>query len=284
MSAKSNIEWTGASWNPMRGCNRVGKDCDNCYMMTDAHRFEGVPGHPFELGAVFRLVPENLPLPLKWTKPNRIFVNSMSDFFHPKAPVDYLRDCCRVMVEAPWHAYQVLTKRSERMRELLNGELRFAAQADHIWWGVSAGLREGLPRIEDLRESPAKNRFLSLEPLLEDLGEINLEGISWVITGGESGPRAREVRLAWVTSIRDQCQAAGVPLFFKQWGGRRKWLTGHILDGRTYRDFPTEIRGPVKNKAERMAVIGEMEAKYGLTDTAKSLIGRKANRTNHKTK
>lgn len=264
MSFISKIEWTGATWNPMRGCNRVGPDCDHCYMMTHAQRFVGTPGHPYELGSKFRLVPGSLTLPLKWTAPTKVFVNSMSDFFHPKAPTEYLVDCARVMGAASWHIYQVLTKRSALMREMLSQELRFAAELDHVWWGVSAGVRAGLPRIDDLRAAPAKRRFLSLEPLLEDLGTINLNGISWVIVGGESGPGARPIQYAWVANIRDQCWAAGVPFFFKQWGGVHKGRTGRTLDGVVHDEFPVCAYGPLKGKAERTALIAEIERKYGL--------------------
>ena len=265
MSSVSKIEWTGATWNPMRGCNRVGHDCDHCYMMTHAHRFEGAAGHPYELGSRFRLVPDSLTLPLRWTTPTKVFVNSMSDFFHQKAPVDYLVDCARVMGAASWHIYQVLTKRSERLREMLNRELRFAARMENVWWGVSAGLRDGLYRIADLRAAPAKRRFLSLEPLLGDLGEIALEGISWVIVGGESGRSARPIQLSWVRNIRDQCRTAGVPFFFKQWGGEHKGRTGRLLDGIIHDEFPPSIHGPLKSKAERDALIVEIERKYGVS-------------------
>ncbi len=249
----------------MRGCNRVGPECENCYMMTDAHRFEGVPGHAFEQGSAFRLVPESLTLPLRWLKPTKIFVNSVSDFFHHKAPTDYLIDCCRVMGATPWHIHQVLTKRADRLLKLLDGDLRFGAEMEHVWWGVSVGLREGLWRIDDLRESPAKKRFLSLEPLLEDLGKINLDGISWVIAGGESGPRARPIQQSWVLSLRDQCQSAGVPFFFKQWGGVRKSITGRLLKGRVYHEFPPHVHGDLTERSERESMIAEIEAKYGLT-------------------
>jgi protein gp37 len=168
-----------------------------------------------------------------------IFVNSMSDLFHDAVPEDYIVGVAKVMVAAKWHTYQVLTKRSERLRELLNSTLEFAARQPHIWWGVSVEDREyGLPRVDDLRKANTEIRFLSVEPLLEDLGRFDLDGMHWVIVGGESGPGARPMKREWVVSIRDQCRRRGVPFFFKQWGGVRKSLTGRKLDGRTYDEFP----------------------------------------------
>ena len=177
MSEHSEIEWTDATWNPVRGCTKISPGCDHCYAETFAERFRGVPGHPYEQGFDLRLVPEKLAEPLRWTTPKMIFVNSMSDLFHKDVPDDYIERVCRVMERANWHTYQVLTKRSARMRELLQTRLRFAADLPHIWWGVSVEDRtHGLPRIEHLRQAPAAVRFLSVEPLLEDLGELNLDG------------------------------------------------------------------------------------------------------------
>ena len=168
-----------------------------------------------------------------------IFVNSMSDLFHERVSDDYIFEVARVMCRANWHTYQVLTKRAERLKELLNGKLAFAAGQPHIWWGVSVeNKRCGLPRLEQLRAAKAKVRFLSIEPLLEGLDAINLKGIAWVIVGGESGAGARPMRKEWVVAIRDQCRKAKVPFFFKQWGGVRKSLAGRLLDGRTYDEFP----------------------------------------------
>jgi protein gp37 len=180
-----------------------------------------------------------------------VFVNSMSDLFQDDVPDDYIVGVATVMQRANWHTYQVLTKRSERMAQLLQGKLAFAARLPHIWWGVSVEDRSyGLPRIDHLRAAPAKIRFLSIEPLLEDLGEFDLAGISWVIVGGESGPGARPMKKEWVVSIRDQCRAARVPFFFKQWGGVRKVKNGRSLDGRTYDEYPVRQVTPVPNKAE----------------------------------
>src|SRR5436305_383811 len=192
MSDKSKIEWTDATWNPVRGCTKISPGCKHCYAEVFAERFRAVPGHPYEQGFDLRLVPDQLPKPFLWPTPRRVFVNSMSDLFHKDVPLDYVLDICRVMQQANWHTYQVLTKRSERMRDLLQTTLRPFGDLAHIWWGVSVENREhGLPRIEHLRAGPAAVRFLSVEPLLEDLRPINLSGISWVIVGGESGHGAR---------------------------------------------------------------------------------------------
>ncbi|MFN8062763.1 MAG: phage Gp37/Gp68 family protein [Vicinamibacterales bacterium] len=239
MSDKSKIEWTDATWNPVRGCTKVSPGCKHCYAETFAERFRGVPGHPFEFGFDLRVVPEKLEDPFRWRDPRMIFVNSMSDLFHEGVSDEYIAAVARVMMQANWHTYQVLTKRAGRLADMLRGDLRFAAGADHIWWGVSVEDRKyGVPRIAHLRSAPAAVRFLSIEPLLEDVGTLNLDGISWVIVGGESGPGARPISPSWVRSIRDQCKAAGVPFFFKQWGGVRKSKTGRRLDGRFHSQFP----------------------------------------------
>jgi protein gp37 len=239
MSDRSRIEWTDATWNPVRGCTKVSPGCKHCYAETFAERFRGVPGHPFEQGFDLRLVPEKLTQPLLWREPRRIFVNSMSDLFHPEIPVEYVGRVGRVMREANWHTYQVLTKRHERMRELLNGELAWIGRLPNVWFGVSVeDRRHGLPRIEALRETNARVRFLSVEPLLEDLGAIELTGIDWVIVGGESGPRARPLDEGWVLSILRECRMASVPFFFKQWGGVHKRKAGRELRGTTYDELP----------------------------------------------
>src|ERR1700675_2469920 len=208
----SPIEWPDATWNPVRGCVKISPGCKHCYAETFAERFRGVKGHPYEQGFDLRLVPEKLFDPFLWRSPKVVFVNSMSDLFQDGVPDGYVEMVARVMAKANWHTYQVLTKRAERLQQLLRGKLRFAAAEKNVWWGVSVEDRKyGLPRIDELRAAPAKVRFLSIEPLLEDLGEFDLSGISWVIVGGESGPGARPMRTEWVTSIRDQCQAARVP-------------------------------------------------------------------------
>ena len=239
MGATSKIEWTDATWNPVRGCTKISPGCAHCYAEVFAERFRGVPNHPFEEGFDLRLVPKKLGDPLKWKQPKTIFVNSMSDLFHEDVSLDYIHHVADVMRQANWHTYQVLTKRAERMKLLLHSHLYYAARLPHIWWGVSVENRKhGLPRIAHLQQSPARVRFLSIEPLLEDLGTIDLTGIHWVIVGGESGQGARPMQREWVISIRDQCRDACVPFFFKQWGGVRKSLHGRELDGRTYDEMP----------------------------------------------
>ena len=258
MSDNSKIEWTDATWNPVRGCSKVSPGCAHCYAETFAERFRGVPGHPFENGFDLRLVPEKLLEPLRWAKPKMIFVNSMSDLFHEKVPNDFIEAVATVMAKANWHTYQVLTKRAERMHELLSDELRFAANLPHVWWGVSVeNKRQGLPRVDQLRATPVQVRFLSIEPLLEDLGQIDLSGINWVIVGGESGPGARPIDATWVRTIRAQCQEAKVAFFFKQWGGVRKNETGRRLDGRTYDEFPTREPSEVPEREERLELLSE---------------------------
>lgn len=245
MAQNSSIEWTDATWNPVRGCTKISPGCKFCYAERFAERFRGVPGHPFEQGFDLRLIPEKLEEPLRWRSPRKIFVNSMSDLFHEKIPDWYIEQVAGVMLRADWHTYQVLTKRSARLMTLLSTRLANAAAAPHIWWGVSVENREyGLPRVEHLRNSPAAIRFLSVEPLLEDLGDFDLTGIHWVIVGGESGPGARPMLPSWVRSVRRQCHNAGVPFFFKQWGGVQKKRAGRILDGRTYDELPTKQKEP----------------------------------------
>jgi protein gp37 len=239
MSETSSIEWTDATWNPVRGCTKLSPGCKHCYAERFAERFRGVPGHPFEQGFDLRLVPDKLDAPLRWRAGKRIFVNSMSDLFHTAVPDAYIRSVADVMLRANWHRFQVLTKRSERMRDVLQGPLADAGAAEHIWWGVSVeDRRYGLPRIAHLQDAPAAVRFLSIEPLLEDLGDLDLSGIAWVIVGGESGPHARPMQPSWVESILSQCEDQNVPFFFKQWGGTRKHRTGRLLHGKTYDAMP----------------------------------------------
>ena len=244
MAEKSLIEWTDATWNPLRGCTKVSPGCKHCYAEVFAERFRGVPNHPYEQGFDLRLVPEKLEEPLRWKTPKRIFVNSMSDLFQPGVPAEYITRVAEVMIRAPWHTFQVLTKRADRMADLLNGSLAFAADKPHIWWGVSVENRKhGIPRIEQLQRAKARVRFLSVEPLLEDLGKLNLTGIHWVIVGGESGNGARPMSPEWVANLRVQCKQAGVPFFFKQWGGRQKAIAGRLLEGRTHDEMP--MRAPL---------------------------------------
>jgi protein gp37 len=261
MSANSKIEWTDATWNPVRGCTKISPGCLHCYAETFAERFRGVPGHPFEFGFDLRLVPEKLGDPLRWSTSRKIFVNSMSDLFHEEVPDEYIVKVARVIKAANWHTYQILTKRAGRMQKLLKGKLRFAAEQPHIWWGVSVENREhGLPRVDLLRNSPAQVRFLSIEPLLEHLGPINLKGINWVIIGGESGPGARPMDARWVKDIRTQCRRVKVAFFFKQWGGVRKSEAGRELDGQTYDEFPERQQIPVPGLEFRRNALEQLEA------------------------
>ncbi len=239
MAENSKIEWTDATWNPVRGCTKISPGCKHCYAEVFAERFRGVPGHPYEQGFDLRLVPEKLNEPRRWKTPKLVFVNSMSDLFQDGVPDEYIVQVAQVMTEARWHTFQVLTKRSERMQRLLNTKLGFAAKASHIWWGVSVENRKhGIPRIAHLQLADAHVRFLSIEPLLEDLGVIDLKGIHWVIVGGESGRGARPMRKEWVVTLRNQCWKARVPFFFKQWGGVQKSKLGRRLEGRTYDQMP----------------------------------------------
>jgi protein gp37 len=259
MAANSSIEWTERTWNPVVGCSIISPGCHNCYAMLMAMRLKAMaladiaagrqPGrkrHYIEVigdngrwnGKVM-LVPEALADPLGWTAPQMVFVNSMSDLFHETLPVEDIRKVMEVMAKANHHTYQVLTKRADRLCELLSGPLREFAELPNVWWGTSVeNIRHGLPRIDYLRRTPAAVRFLSIEPLLEDLGHIDLSGIDWVIVGGESGTRARLLDSAWVRSLRDQCVERGVKFFFKQWGGRNKKAAGRELDGRTWDQMP----------------------------------------------
>lgn len=263
MAEHSTIEWTDATWNPVRGCTKISPGCKHCYAEVFAERFRGVAGHPYEQGFDLRLVPAKLSEPLRWQTPKMIFVNSMSDLFHEEVPDEYIEAVANVMLKANWHTYQVLTKRSKRMSDLLRGRLQFAAEARHIWWGVSIDTKAyGLPRLRDLQASPANVKFLSIEPLLEGLGRFSLSGVQWVIVGGESGPGARPLKKEWVTSIRDQCNSAGIPFFFKQWGGVRKKKAGRELDGRTYDAFPLRVKNPVSPAAITLAWAREIQEKY----------------------
>lgn len=273
MAELSKIEWTDATWNPVRGCTKISPGCTHCYADTFAERFRGVPGHPYEQGFDLRLVPDKILEPLRWSTPKMVFVNSMSDLFHADVPVNYISAVAEVMKQSPWHIYQVLTKRSARMRELLTSSLRDVALRSHVWWGTSVENRKyGLPRIDDLRNTPAAVRFLSVEPLLEDLGEIDLEGIQWVIVGGESGPGARPMNPDWVNSLMAQCNRSDVPFFFKQWGGVRKKQAGRELNGRTFDEFPQLRRSEFPPKTKRMQILQSVESRVanllGYADTS----------------
>jgi protein gp37 len=234
MSEKSAIEWTDSTWNPVTGCNKVSPGCKHCYAETFAERWRGIPGHPYEQGFDLRLWPDRLELPLTWKKPRTIFVNSMSDLFHEEVPLAFTQRVFRTMERASWHTFQILTKRSERLVELAP-DLNWPP---NVWMGVSIETAKYLWRADHLRKVPSAVRFLSLEPLLGPLGTLDLCGIHWVIVGGESGPGARPIEAKWVREIRKQCRAAGVPFFFKQWGGVQKKRSGRVLDGRTWDEMP----------------------------------------------
>lgn len=243
MADSSSIEWTEATWNPTTGCDRVSAGCDNCYALTLAKRLKAMgaekyqnDGDPRTSGPGFGITahPDALAVPYSWRQPRLVFVNSMSDLFHAKVPVAFVRQVFEVMADTPQHTYQLLTKRSRRVR-LLADQLDWPA---NLWLGVSVENADTTGRIDDLRHVPAAVRFLSCEPLLGPLDDLDLTGIGWVIAGGESGPRHRPVDPAWVTGIRDACQAGGVPFFFKQWGGRTPKAGGRLLDGATWDDMP----------------------------------------------
>ena len=255
MATKTKIEWTDATWNPVRGCTKISPGCKHCYAETFAERFRGVKGHPYEQGFDLRLVPGKLFEPFSWTDPSMVFVNSMSDLFHEDVPDDYVIQVARVMMEANWHTYQLLTKRSDRLMKMLNGPLKFATQTRHIWWGVSVeDIKHGTPRIGHLRNTPAQIKFLSIEPLLEDLGDVSLADIDWVIVGGESGPGARPMKEEWVRNLLCQCRSYKVPFFFKQWGGVQKKKTGRELQGKTYDAVPVHSSGDYARSIRQKAV------------------------------
>jgi protein gp37 len=245
VSDRSAIEWTDATWNPVRGCDKVSPGCKHCYAEVFAERWRGVPGHPFEQGFDLRLVPEALSKPLGWRAPRRIFVNSMSDLFHEDIPDDYIGKVFDVMASCPQHQFQLLTKRAARMFEWVNDN--FHPHLPNVWVGVSVeNQKYADERIPYLMGTPAAVRFLSIEPLLGPvlLGEAwDPARINWVIVGGESGAGAREMKAEWVRSLRDECVAAGVAFFFKQWGGVRKKIAGRTLDGRTWDAFPSPPEG-----------------------------------------
>lgn len=241
MADATTIEWTDATWNPVTGCTKISAGCDNCYAERFSERFRGVPGHPFETGFDLTLRPARLAQPLAWREPRMIFVNSMSDLFHKEIPEAFIGQVFDTMERAHWHTFQVLTKRSSLMRNFLRTRYGGQRGPANIWCGVSVEDDTGTARIRHLREAPAGIRFLSIEPLIGPVGQLSLDGIDWVIVGGESGPRARPMDPEWVRDIRDQCVAAGVAFFFKQWGGFRPKTGGRNLDGREWSEFPVAV-------------------------------------------
>jgi protein gp37 len=238
MALGSSIEWTDATWNPISGCTKITSGCDNCYAERFAERFRGVKNHPFENGFDLTLRPNKLREPLSWRTSRRIFVNSMSDLFHKEIPRSFLDTAFHTMEQANWHVFQVLTKRSSVMRRYVNERYAGRSAPAHIWLGVSIEDRNALVRLTHLKQARATVRFISFEPLLEDLAEIDLTDIHWAIAGGESGPGARPVMPEWIRSIRDQCRSQRVAFFFKQWGGRTPKARGNRLDGRQWLQYP----------------------------------------------
>jgi protein gp37 len=235
MALTSTIEWTESTWNPITGCTKISAGCKHCYAERMATRLQAMGQANYANGFALTLQPHMLDLPLTWKKPQTIFVNSMSDLFHSGVPVQYIEKVFAVMARAHWHRFQVLTKRAGRLGKIAP-QLNWV---DNIWMGVTVEHYDCCVRIEQLRETEAAVKFLSLEPLLGPLPGLDLAGIDWVIVGGESGPGARPMRESWVIDIRDQCLAAGVPFFFKQWGGVRKKKAGRVLEGRTWEEMPT---------------------------------------------
>jgi protein gp37 len=236
MAQGTGIEWTEATWNPVTGCTKVSPGCKHCYAERMAVRLQAMGQPNYADGFRLTLQPHMLELPLRWKRPQTIFVNSMSDLFHDDVPVEYIREVFDVMGKAHWHRFQVLTKRAGRLAELAP-ELSWPA---NVWMGVSVESSRYRGRIDRLRNTGARVKFLSLEPLLGPLTDLGLEGIDWVIVGGESGPGARPMDSTWVTGIRDQCRSARVPFFFKQWGGRNKKKTGRVLEGQVWNEMPVQ--------------------------------------------
>lgn len=251
MAIVTRIEWTDATWNPVSGCTRVSAGCDNCYAERFAERFRGTSGHPFEAGFDLTLRPYKLEEPLKWRRSRRVFVNSMSDLFHKEIPGAFVDRVFETMERAHWHVFQVLTKRSSSLRRYVNDRYRNGSAPAHIWLGVSVEDRQSLIRLKHLREARAAVRFVSFEPLLEDLGMLDLTGIHWAIVGGESGPGRRLVQASWVRGLRDQCADANVPFFFKQWGGVTSKAGGNQLDGHRWLQYPSDAAkcGPLESTA-----------------------------------
>ena len=247
MAQQSSIEWTESTWNPVTGCTKISPGCKYCYAERMAERLQAMGQANYVNGFDLTLQPHMLELPLSWKKPQTIFVNSMSDLFHEDVPLAYIRKVFDVMARAHWHRFQVLTKRAGRLAEL-SPKLVWAP---NIWMGVSVENDKYRGRIDDLRSTAAQTKFLSLEPLLGPLDDLNLIGIDWVIVGGESGHRARPMDPAWVTDLRDLCRRAKVPFFFKQWGGKNKKKAGRLLEGQTWDQIPTGSAAPPQRSPAR---------------------------------
>jgi protein gp37 len=234
MSTNSSIEWTESTWNPLTGCNKVSPGCKNCYAERMARRLKAMGSPNYENGFRLTLHEHALEIPLSWKRPQMIFVNSMSDLFHEDVPFEFIMKVFKVMHEASWHIFQILTKRSTRLSELAE-ELSWP---ENVWMGVSVETNDYSYRIQNLLSTTASTKFISFEPLLGPISQLHLDGIDWVIVGGESGPRARSIDEEWVLSIRDQCISQGIPFFFKQWGGVQKKKNGRVLQGRTWDQLP----------------------------------------------
>ena len=241
MAGKSAIEWTDVTWNPVTGCTKISAGCDRCYAERIAERFRGVRGHPFEHGFDLTLRPERLGQPASWRRPRMIFVNSMSDLFHKNVPLDFVDAVFESMEGADWHVFQVLTKRSSRLRKYINARYADRSAPGHIWIGVSVEDGTKLSRVGHLSDTTAQVRFLSLEPLIGPIMRLELEGIHWVIVGGESGPGARHMHPDWARRVRNRCVVSGVPFFFKQWGGATPKAGGRLLDGREWNQWPHHL-------------------------------------------
>lgn len=240
---KTTIEWTDATWNPVTGCTKISAGCDHCYAERFAERWRGIPGHSYENGFDLTLRLERVEHPLQWRQPRMVFVNSMSDLFHKQVPSDFIDKVFDTMERADWHTFQVLTKRSSLMRNYVNGRYKDRPVPKHIWLGVSVEDASKKSRVKHLQDANISVRFLSIEPLIGPVGKLSLDGIHWVIVGGESGPGYRPMQLEWAKEVRDQCKSAEVPFFFKQWGGFRPKSGGRELDGREWNGFPKLATG-----------------------------------------
>jgi len=238
MAQDSSIEWTNQTWNPVTGCTKISAGCDHCYAERFSERFRGVPDHPFQEGFDLTLRPKRLEQPLKIRNSKMIFVNSMSDLFHKHVPFSYVDQVFDTMEKADWHTFQVLTKRSSRMRDYVNRRYAGTKAPPHIWLGTSVEDGSKVSRIRHIQGMVARIKFLSVEPLIGPIGRVDLDGIDWVIVGGESGPGHRPMLEAWVIEVRDQCIAHGIPFFFKQWGGFRPKSNGRLLKGKEWSNFP----------------------------------------------
>ena len=252
MAQTTAIEWTDATWNPVTGCTKVGAGCGNCYAERFAERWRGVPGHPYEQGFDLRFWPERLNQPATWEKPRMVFVNSMGDLFLKDIPRPFLDRVFDVMEDADHHIYQILTKRSSLMRDYLVRRYRDGPVPGHIWPGASIEDAAQIGRVRHLKGIPSPARFISFEPLLGPIGDIDLTGIAWAIVGGESGPGARPMHVDWARELRDLCQRDGVAFFFKQWGGPRPKSGGRLLDGREWNEVPwSAAAGPGSARESR---------------------------------